>query len=490
VPPVVPSNYTTSRGYVTGPNYNVNTLPVGKGYQDTDFGGTPTGNPPCTIYRESGTSSGPPTTQTLHSYKYDNINCTDDLELVGPWLNSWTLINIPAGTLYQSIPNSATTGVQHDNNAQPLWAHCGHGTDSTDKYTIYWHDAGGPRIYKYRADLGTSTVIHDFSTDTVACGSGGCKSVCWGCSSNGPHQGMPGNVDDTIQILAQGNNGNWYSFVYDLRNARIWPGFTPINTGTTRPSITGSFPDHWMALCGVTTGGDVDLYDATGSFVRTTTGGTCKYHNEIGLNSAGHDAIYFGEGNGTVQNCTHAAGEGEYDVSTNTSFCVVDVSWGDAHLSVTQDGKWLAMEQQSMIKTSNECTDAYYAANPTHNWQQYFTDPPNYSTMPEEILLAATDGSYTYRLAHHMSANFDNATCDAGVDGNSSGDYWAQPRAAVSYDGKYIAFDSNFGIGALVGSGVPYADTFILDTGLSGTTATATTSTSPTPPTNLKATVQ
>jgi hypothetical protein len=494
VPPVVPSNYTNF--YNPGPNYNTITLPVGKSYQDTDFGGTPAGNPPCTIYRESGTSSGPPTAETIHAYKYSPINCTDDLELVGtPTVNGWTLINIPSGTLYQSIPNSASTGMQHDNNAQPVWAHCGHGTDSTDKYTLYWHDAGGPRIYKYRADLGSSTVIHDFSADTVACGSGGCKSVCWGCSSNGPHQGMPGNIDDTIQILAQGNNGNWYSFVYDLRNARIWPGFTPIDTGSNRPGITGSFPDHWIALCGTTTGGALDFYDSTGTFVRTAAG-TCAEHNEMGSNSAGHDAVYFQATNTSYSGlCTHQAGIVEYDVSASRYFCVADIGWGDAHLSVTQDGKWLALEHQNGDNNQQEnCTNYYYnVTNPTLNWSQYYSDPPGYSPVMDEILMAATDGSYTYRMGHHRTRGKDNSSCSGTLDStgaSTSGyDYWAQPKTAVSYDGRYVAFDSNFGVAAVL-NGVTYADAYILDTGLSGTTTTSTNSTTLAPPTNLKATVQ
>jgi hypothetical protein len=50
----------------------------------------------------------------------------------------------------------------------------------------------------------------------------------------------------------------------------------------------------------------------------------------------------------------------------------------------------------------------------------------------EELLLVKVDGSAAYRLAHHRSRSAEN--------------YFAEPRAAISRDGKYILWDSNFAI--------------------------------------------
>src|SRR5690349_7932898 len=55
------------------------------------------------------------------------------------------------------------------------------------------------------------------------------------------------------------------------------------------------------------------------------------------------------------------------------------------------------------------------------NWQLY----------EDEVLLARVGGEAVYRLAHARS--------------RSAEDYWSQPHAAISRDGKYVAFTSNMG---------------------------------------------
>lgn len=53
----------------------------------------------------------------------------------------------------------------------------------------------------------------------------------------------------------------------------------------------------------------------------------------------------------------------------------------------------------------------------------------NWKLYEDEILLAMIDGSSIYRLAHARSRSSEN--------------YWAQPRATISRDGKYVVFTSN-----------------------------------------------
>jgi hypothetical protein len=69
---------------------------------------------------------------------------------------------------------------------------------------------------------------------------------------------------------------------------------------------------------------------------------------------------------------------------------------------------------------------------------EFYSSDPNYQVPPsaskwelyeDEIVLAKVDGSARYRLAHARS--------------RSSEGYWAQPRAAISRDGKYVIFTSN-----------------------------------------------
>jgi len=53
----------------------------------------------------------------------------------------------------------------------------------------------------------------------------------------------------------------------------------------------------------------------------------------------------------------------------------------------------------------------------------------NWDLYEDEIMLARVDGSGVYRLAHARSRTAEN--------------YWAQPHAAISRDGKYVIFSSN-----------------------------------------------
>jgi hypothetical protein len=60
-----------------------------------------------------------------------------------------------------------------------------------------------------------------------------------------------------------------------------------------------------------------------------------------------------------------------------------------------------------------------YQAPSMKNWEPY----------EDEIVLARIDGDSTYRLAQARSRSAEN--------------YWAQPRAAISRDGKYVIFSSS-----------------------------------------------
>jgi hypothetical protein len=53
----------------------------------------------------------------------------------------------------------------------------------------------------------------------------------------------------------------------------------------------------------------------------------------------------------------------------------------------------------------------------------------NWKLYEDEIVLAKVDGSSVYRLAHARSRSNEN--------------YWGQPHAAISRDGKYVVFTSN-----------------------------------------------
>ena len=469
-------------------NYTTISLPTqGAAVTDSDF----STSTHCQYYREStGSSCGAGcTTATYHSYKYSPFNCADTLEIVGtPDIGDFEVINVPSGTVY--LAGALFGG---NNNNQPMFAHCKSGTTATDQYTVYY--INGTQLHSYRVDLRTDTLLHDFASDTVACGTGGCSSVCFGCSSNGPHSGYAANGDDTIGILAQGSNGNWYSFVYDMVNVRIWPGFTPINNGTTRPDSNFSFPDHRM-LMAPSACATYNLYDATGTLVHSLgniANGNCV-HSEAGTDNSGVDVLYYDNWADTnPSNLCPELGTGESSagitkitVDALVKTCVANNGWGGKHISVTQNGQYIATSNVTAIGAPSDyssCTEAFYQANPSINWQQYFGRPPGEGLVPNEIDLATTDGNTTYRMIHHQSRVMDSSNCTEAIDG-SSYDYWAEPRSAISYSGKWIAFDSNYGQNP-VSSPHNYTETWVVSTGLGSASAGP-----PSAPTNLQATVQ
>ena len=50
----------------------------------------------------------------------------------------------------------------------------------------------------------------------------------------------------------------------------------------------------------------------------------------------------------------------------------------------------------------------------------------------EEVVLVKIDSSAVFRLAHHRSRSAEY--------------YWAESRAAISRDGRYVIFDSNMNL--------------------------------------------
>lgn len=68
--------------------------------------------------------------------------------------------------------------------------------------------------------------------------------------------------------------------------------------------------------------------------------------------------------------------------------------------------------------------------------------------LEEELFLLKLDGSGVVRLGHHRSDPFLQPTDDDF--------YWAQPRASFSSDGRYVIFDTNWGVD-------PATSAFVID---------------------------
>lgn len=111
--------------------------------------------------------------------------------------------------------------------------------------------------------------------------------------------------------------------------------------------------------------------------------------------------------------------------------CLLDdqPSW---HVSYRGSARqpWVALSFFDDRKTGPEVfnNNPHYEAPSGRNWVLY----------EDELVLTRIDGSATFRLAQARSRSAES--------------YWAQPRAAISRDGRYIVFDSNM---AYVQQGCP-----------------------------------
>ena len=138
------------------------------------------------------------------------------------------------------------------------------------------------------------------------------------------------------------------------------------------------------------------------------------------------------------------------NMSTHQAQCLVDVNWADTEISFRDgntSGGWVFI---TFFKSGNcntySCFDTTSPSRLNPAWTTQWVH------FAEEGILVRIDnnngGAKKYRLFHTRS--------------RSSEYYWAIPRGAISRDGKYVVFDSNFDIS---NSGLSsYTDVYVTKT--------------------------
>jgi len=102
--------------------------------------------------------------------------------------------------------------------------------------------------------------------------------------------------------------------------------------------------------------------------------------------------------------------------------CLVDLNWAPSHISYRDSSQgWVAVSlfDQGSCPHYSCFAPRDLASNWQSSWRHFY----------EEVILVKIDGSAVLRLAHHRSRSAEY--------------YWAQSRAAISRDGRYVVFDSN-----------------------------------------------
>jgi hypothetical protein len=188
--------------------------------------------------------------------------------------------------------------------------------------------------------------------------------------------------------------------------------------------------------------GNRTIYNPNGTVYEVPGGGT-NAHTDWGVDGSGKmvaTSIWYA---GTSQNgCPSGWGYSLLDLASNSvRLCLNDgiQNGGNASHNSARDtaaGHWIVFSDDD----SGSCPSSSY-------W--CFNNPTNMSgwgLYTGEILIWDDLGN-TVRLAHHRSRSDEN--------------YWAQTRAAISRDGKYIVFDSNYNQ-SNTSSGTNYTDVFVI----------------------------
>lgn len=138
------------------------------------------------------------------------------------------------------------------------------------------------------------------------------------------------------------------------------------------------------------------------------------------------------------------------NMSSHGAQCLVDVNWADTEVSFrdgNSGGGWVFITFfNSATCNTYSCFDTTSPSRLDPSWASHWVH------FAEEGILVRIDnnnsGLNSYRLFHTRS--------------RSSEYYWAIPRGAISRDGKYVLFDSNFDIS---NTGLPnYTDVYVTKT--------------------------
>ncbi len=206
------------------------------------------------------------------------------------------------------------------------------------------------------------------------------------------------------------------------------------------------FPSGKMLMTwnrnGTTNGTGGEIYNTDGTLywhLYNQTG-----HDDVGTDLAGREVV-IGTANGELS--INACGDAwksltVVDINAKAPVnCLINniPAW---HVSYRDSPKGWAL--LSTFDQGNcpgySCFDTTSPSHLASDWQSIW---PLYG---EELLLVKIDGTAVYRLAHHRSRSAEY--------------YWAQARAAISRDGKYVLWDSNFDISAT--GDANYGDVYLI----------------------------
>jgi hypothetical protein len=176
---------------------------------------------------------------------------------------------------------------------------------------------------------------------------------------------------------------------------------------------------------GLATGQGQEIYNADGTLYWHMFDNSV--HTDVGLDLSGNEIAVVDRIPDTYKDaCPSGGGADVIRVATpHVISCLVDINWASAHVSYRDSSAgWVAISFFDPAPCPHYSCFAPQNLAPdwASGWRHYY----------EELILVRVDGSAVFRLAHHRSRSAEN--------------YWAECRAAISRDGRYLVFDSNMDV--------------------------------------------
>ena len=224
--------------------------------------------------------------------------------------------------------------------------------------------------------------------------------------------------------------GGDQAFLYSISSGTTGPGVNigskDTNCGWHKVQITPSNKMLVTWACnGGTRGKGQEIYNTDSTLYWHMF--NSSLHTDIGRDLAGNEIAVVGRIPDTYKDaCPSGGGVDTIRVdSPHIVSCLVDVNWAASHVSYRDSSQgWVAIsffDQGACLHYS--CFDPQHLAP---EWQ------PMWKHFNEEVVLVKIDSSAVFRLAHHRSRSAEY--------------YWAESRAAISRDGRYVIFDSNMNL--------------------------------------------
>ena len=293
------------------------------------------------------------------------------------------------------------------NSAEPRWSH-------TENDVFYYHDDN--RLMKYKIATTVATTVANFPQfERITFGGGECD-----ISEDGDHLMIAGDMRHVgVFTLSAGKLGR----TIDLTALTPWAEvyLTANNNVAVRWEEEGEGKYQGLGL-----------FDGNMNFIRKVL--PFGAHSDQARDVNGDEVIVMGAYRDLKPppGCENSGVE-KVRLSDSKKTCILAIPWyQETHVSTNSNGKhhWV------LISTTDGKGTADLPGKLPADWQRHWRPRDN------ELILMKVDGSERRRIVHHRSrvAEF----------------YFWQPRAALSKDGRFAIFDSNFGFNPIKDYVDPY----------------------------------